>query len=140
MLEEMSSSTGIKDIEGNEVEFSSRESGAAPQRSGEDRKQVHEADPKFIDALGELHNTRRGRVYDTAGTVLLEVPIRELIQKIQDAENADVIVFDGIITQRLIELANKNGVRAIYGIRAGQVSRSFDNMLLYTKEQGTIGR
>jgi len=49
-----------------------------------------------------------------------------------------VIVFDGIITQRLVELASKQGVKSIYGVRSGQLSRLFDNMLLYTKEQGKL--
>ena len=93
---------------------------------------------RYIDSLTELHNTLRGRLYGSDGSVVSEVPIRELIQTIQDSDSIDVIVFDGIITQRLIELANKKGVRAIYGIRSGQVSRMFDKMLLYTKEQGSL--
>lgn len=97
-----------------------------------------EAEQKYTDSLAELHNTLRGRLYNAKGEIISEVPIRELIQTIQDSDQIDVVVFDGIITQRLIELANKRGVRAIYGIRAGQVSRMFDDMLLYTKEQGKL--
>lgn len=97
-----------------------------------------EPEQKYTDSLGELHNTLRGRLYDAKGNLISEVPIRELIQTIQDSDQIGVVVFDGIITQRLIELANKRGVRAVYGIRAGQVSRMFDDMLLYTKEQGKL--
>jgi hypothetical protein len=60
--------------------------------------------------------------------------------KMQDIGRADIVVFDGIITQRLIELANKIGVRAIYGSRASQITRPFEGMLLFTKEQGVVGR
>ena len=94
---------------------------------------------RYVESLTELHNTLRGRLYDHSGNMIVEVPIRELIQAIQDASDIQVVVFDGIITQRLIELANKRRVSAIYGIRAGQVSRMFDSMLLYTKEQGKLG-
>lgn len=97
-----------------------------------------EPEQKYMDSLAELHNTLRGRLYDNDGKVLSEVPIRELIQAVQDTDNIRAIVFDGIITQRLIELANKKRVKSIYGIRAGQVSRMFEDMLLYTKEQGKL--
>ena len=95
-------------------------------------------DPKLITALDELHNTLRGRLYDMNGAMISEVPIRELIQTVQDGTGISAIAFDGIITQRLVELANKQGIKSVYGVRAGQLSRTFDNMLLYTKEQGRL--
>jgi DNA primase len=97
-----------------------------------------EPDQRYIDSLTELHNTLRGRLYDHNGAMMSEVPIRELIQAVQDANGVNVVVFDGIITQRLIELANRRGIGAVYGTRAGQISRMFEKMLLYTKEQGKL--
>ncbi|MDE1832883.1 MAG: DNA primase [Candidatus Micrarchaeota archaeon] len=132
-------SLGIKDMEGREDSeldiptLGSSKPPAAPQGAP-----GIEAEQKYIDALSELHNSLRGRIYDSAGNVISEVPIRELIQTIQDGTGISVIVFDGIITQRLIELANKQGIRSVYGIRAGQISKRFDNMLLFTKELGKI--
>ena len=99
---------------------------------------VPATDPKFTASLEELHNTLRGRLYDTSGKMVSEVPIRELIQTVQDTQNLEVIVFDGIITQRLVELANKQGIKSVYGVRAGQLSRLLGGMLLYTKEQGKL--
>ncbi len=98
----------------------------------------NEAQKRYIDALAELHNTLRGRLYDSSGNLLKEIPIRELIQSVQDSSTVQTIVFDGIITQRLVELASKVGVKAIYGIRAGQLMHQYDNMVLYTNEQGTL--
>lgn len=125
---------GIKDMNSPDPQgldaISKMEMGAASVAGG---------DQRYIDSLTELHNTLRGRLYDQSGRMISEVPIRELIQAIQDANDIKVVVFDGIITQRLIELSNKRGVSAIYGIRAGQVSRVFESMLLYTKEQGKLG-
>ena len=125
---------GIKDIRSNAPEGVDTIPMIKHTGSGE----AVEPEQKYMDALGELHNTLRGRLYDNSGAVMAEMPIRELIETIQDASQIDVVVFDGIITQRLIELAKKKGVKAIYGIRAGQVSRVFEGMLLYTKEQGRL--
>ncbi|MEM3476813.1 MAG: DNA primase DnaG [Candidatus Micrarchaeaceae archaeon] len=89
----------------------------------------------FLASLEELHNTLRGRLYDSDGKLLSEVPIRELMQVIQDAKHVSVIVFDGIITQRLIELAFSKGVKQIYGIRSSQISKSHPNLYIYTSEK-----
>ncbi len=94
--------------------------------------------PNYVAALEEPHNTLRGRLYNQNGEVIAEVPIRELIQSIQDTRGVHAVVFDGIITQRLVELANRSGIRELYGIRASQVTRTYDTMILYTKEHGRV--
>ncbi len=70
--------------------------------------------------------------------MLNEVPIRELMQAIQDAKHVSAIVFDGIITQRLIELAYSKGVKQIYGIRSSQIIKLHPNLNIYTSEQSQI--
>jgi 5S rRNA maturation endonuclease (ribonuclease M5) len=90
----------------------------------------------LIKSLNELRNTLRGRIYSPEGAVLNEVPIRELIQTMQDMHGVGSIVFDGIITQRLIDLAHAQGVREVYGVRASQITRRYPELMLYTAEHG----
>ena len=93
----------------------------------------------YIDALGELHNTLRGRLYRGDGTIIEEMPIRELVQALQNAKDAYAVVFDGIITQRLVDLAYKSGVKEVYGIRSSYISRAYPDIGMYTTENGVIG-
>lgn len=122
---------GIKHINGGEEQHGALESIETISKEPSTQQ-------KYIDALEELHNTLRGRLYDEEGNLINEVPIRELIQLIQDSSNAKTVVFDGIITQRLLELAGKKGIKAIYGIRAGQITRPLEGIILYAKEQGRL--
>ncbi len=92
---------------------------------------------KFIAELSQLHNSLRGRLYDKNNNLISEIPIRQLLQTIQDTRNVNAIVFDGIITQRLIEFASKYNIKQIYGIRA-QISKKYNNVLLYTSEAGLL--
>ncbi len=87
--------------------------------------------------LDELAGTLRSRIYDPAGNVVKEVPIRELLVEVQDSNGAYAIVLDGVITQRLVELALQKGIKVIYGNRANQL-RKEKEIILYTKEQGVI--
>jgi DNA primase len=89
-------------------------------------------------SLTELSDTLRSRLVANDGSVIKEIPIRELISTIQDTDNVYGIVLDGIITQRLIELAMQKNIKAIYGIRANPIPKKHSELILYTKEQGKI--
>ncbi len=88
--------------------------------------------------LDELSGTLRSRLYDTSGNIMKEIPIRELLQAVQNTSNCFAIVLDGVITQRLVDLGLSKGVKAIYGIRANQMQRKNPEIVLYTKEGGRI--
>jgi DNA primase len=88
--------------------------------------------------LDELSGTLRSRLYDNSGNVQKEVPIRELLSEIDYAKGTYAIVLDGVITQRLVELALQKNIKAIYGVRANPLTRKFHDIVLYTKEQGKL--
>ena len=93
---------------------------------------------QLATGLNELSGTLRSRLYAANGTVIKEVPIRELLSTLQDAKAAYAVVLDGVITQRLLELALERGIKAIYGLRANPMPRRHPELILYTKEQGKI--
>ena len=88
--------------------------------------------------LTELSGTLRSRLYAPDGNVIKEIPIRELLSTLQDARSTYAVVLDGVITQRLVELALDKGIKAIYGIKANPMPRRHPELILYTKEQGKI--
>ncbi len=88
--------------------------------------------------LDELSGTLRSRLYDGAGNIVKEIPIRELLSEIDYSSGIYAVVLDGVITQRLVELALQKNVKAIYGVKANPLTRKFHDILLYTKEQGKI--
>jgi DNA primase len=140
-LQEEETGLGIKSISGDEEDTSPM--GGIPSLMPQRPRPVapggiaeYAGSQIYVSALNELHNTLRGRLYDDNGVIIAEVPIRELIQAIQDTKNVRSIVFDGIITQRLIELAHSFGVKEIYGIKASQITKTYDEMYLFTKEHG----
>ncbi|MCL4379071.1 MAG: DNA primase DnaG [Candidatus Marsarchaeota archaeon] len=129
------SSLGIKDISG-EGEPEGIESIAQIEGMEAQRTQAGAPNQTLVKALNELKNTLRGRVYSNEGVVLSEVPIRELIQSVQDMKNVGAVVFDGIITQRLVDLAHERSIKEVYGLRASQITRRYPDLMLYTAEHG----
>ncbi|HEW93542.1 DNA primase [Candidatus Geothermarchaeota archaeon] len=58
------------------------------------------------------------------GKIKDKVPISELISYLERSEEElDTIVLDGIITQRLIDLCSKKGIKTIVGLRKGSIVR-----------------
>ena len=52
-----------------------------------------------------------------------EVPIREIMSSLSDAKEVYAVVLDGIVTQRLIDLAEQKQAKFLVGIRTGNVTR-----------------
>ncbi|MDE1827999.1 MAG: DNA primase [Candidatus Micrarchaeota archaeon] len=89
--------------------------------------------------LEELNGTLRSRAYAPDGTMIKELPIRELITYLQDAnDNIYGVVLDGVITQRLVELALLKNVRAIYGLKANPMPKKHPELIIYTREGGKL--
>lgn len=105
------------------------------EEQGKENKNTINQD--LVNTLKDLQNSLRGRLYDRNFKMIQEIPIRQLIQALQDTKNIHAIAFDGIITQRLVELANKYNVRQLYGLRA-QITKKYNNILIYTSENGVI--
>lgn len=59
-------------------------------------------------------------------------PISELVQKMESASGAHFLVFDGIVTQRLVDSAAKVGVKGIIGHRTGEFRSVPDDVRIGT--------
>jgi len=89
-------------------------------------KAPEEADEPVVVKTKELYASLNG----TLEAVLLDqslqeigrVPISELVQKMEATSGAEYLIFDGIVTQRLVESAAKVGVKGIIGHRTGELS------------------
>ena len=93
---------------------------------------------EFSNSLNELTGTLRSRIYSPSGDLIKEVPIRELLNELQNTPNVYGIVLDGVVTQRLGEIALQQGIKAIYGVRANPMPKLPSELIIYTKEQGKL--
>ena len=85
-----------------------------------------EADEPVVVKTRELYPNLNG----TLEAILLDhgfqeigrFPISELVQKMEATSGAEYLIFDGIVTQRLVETAARMGVKGIIGHRTGELS------------------
>jgi DNA primase len=60
------------------------------------------------------------------------IPISELRDKILSTENVTTVIFDGIITQRLLDIASSRGVENIVGARQHDITKIPLHLKIYT--------
>lgn len=90
---------------------------------------------ELLAELGELSNTLKARLYGTEGGLVREVPVRDVIKSIDETRGVETIVFDGIITQRLVDIAAGKGVKTIIGVKLGNVGKKPENLEIITKSK-----
>ena len=62
------------------------------------------------------------------------IPVKDLARTIPNVNEASVIIFDGLITQRLVEIANDKGIKEIYATKIGNIPKKPANLKMWTRE------
>ena len=91
-------------------------------------------DQKFLlSELDELNNSLKARFYDKTQTMIAEMKVRDVIKSLETTKDTTTIVFDGIITQRLVDLAANKGVKMVAGVKIGNVNKKPEGIEIVTK-------
>ena len=103
-----------------------------PKRAPARKKQRLITTPQpIIAAASKLKGTLEAVLLDEKYEAITQMPVSDLCSKLQETEGVHTIVFDGVITQRLVDISGDKGVKRILGDRiSGVVKRPVDIQLL----------
>ncbi len=89
---------------------------------------------KILEDMKSLYGTLEAILYDSQWNQIERVPVRELVNKLEEKGKGDVyaVVFDGIITQRLIDKAADKNVKLLVGARIGKITNKPVDLLVLT--------
>ncbi len=85
-----------------------------------------------FDAARDLKGTLEAVVFDESGTELSKMPVSELAEKIPGMEKAHLILFDGVVTQRLLDIAASRNIRYVIGDRISDGAKRPNNVNVMT--------
>jgi DNA primase len=71
----------------------------------------------------ELRGTLEGVLLDQNMGEIAKLPVSELAGKLADYQSVDTIIFDGVVTQRLLDLAEERGIKTVVGDRIAELAR-----------------
>ena len=89
----------------------------------------------FKSHLRELEGTFKARFLDQDRNIVKETPVRDLAKELKDTtENAKSVVFDGVITQRIVDLAKEKDMDYVVGIKIGDVVKMPTSLKVLTPD------
>ncbi|MCB2173243.1 DNA primase [archaeon] len=111
-----------------------------PLEDAKAKPEPEEKAPRFSEEIVNLTNDLRGTLeavlIKTDGKQDGRIPVSELVEKLKDANDVKLVIFDGIVTGRLIDTAREKNIDTIIGERVaegvriprGVEVRSFKNL------------
>ena len=90
---------------------------------------------QYRDMLLDLSGTHNANVLGENSTVLRQVAVKVLVNSLkEDSQGVVAIVFDGVISQRILDVSSANGIRTIIGTRKGNITKMPADITIWTKE------
>lgn len=111
------------------------------EQTRETRLDVKEQEKESISEILKVHKDSVNgkliaRILDRSMNVVKEVPVRDLVKVLKTNNlRGSAIVFDGVITQRLIDLAAKMEIDYIVGVKLGNVVKVPTSVRIITFNQ-----
>jgi len=139
MQEELKTLNSKNEASGRSVAIEANGNNSSSQQvseSGDNGEKVKAQKP-YLKILDEASQEKEVRFYDDSWNLVGKLPLSEVIEKFDTVEKKYAkIVTGGIVSQRLLDKAYGNGVREIYGIKQGAITKRPADIKIITKEFG----
>jgi DNA primase len=111
---------------------------AAPSEAPPERrsnKKLSEAQEKYRVLINELATTSKAKLLDSQGNVTKDVTVKELVNTLKsEADPVSAVVFDGIVTQRILDIAVEKEIGTIVGTKMGNITKQPSNVEVWVKD------
>ncbi|EQD71711.1 TOPRIM domain protein [mine drainage metagenome] len=89
---------------------------------------------KYFDLLGGVENTSKALVLGENDEVLVESPVGSMIEALTGLTTpAKALVFDGIVSQRVVDVAQEKGIGTVVASRVGAVGKFPESVRVLTR-------
>ena len=78
-----------------------------------------------------INGTLEAKIFDLQWNEVGRMPVNELVSKVGGTVNAKILVFDGIVTQRLVDASSQVGIQTIVGHRTGEIQNKPEEIAIY---------
>lgn len=104
-------------------------------------KEDEEINSTVKQVFQEINETLDAMVFDKSMKKIVKIPISEIMKKISDVKDGNLLILDGIVTPRLAEAANKSGIKYIIGHRTSNLKKLTPDVRVQTfSDMGLISQ
>jgi len=97
--------------------------------------QIPQLPQAVVEEMKKLSGTLEAVIYDSSWSEVKRVPVRDLVDTLQQLPSAYAVVFDGVCTQRLVDVAANKGVKVMVMSRVGNIAKVPADMAIITIEE-----
>ena len=83
----------------------------------------------------ELRGTLEAAVFDETGKEIAHLPVSELASQLPTIEAPYTLVFDGVITQRILDLADQKKIKYVLGDRLSEIAKKPSDIMVLTMSE-----
>jgi DNA primase len=121
----------VEDLTQKEISKSLRNKVPVEQIGLRERKKE---DQNLKIHANQLSGTMNARLLDSANSVVKEVAIRDLANVMREARDIKSVIFDGVVTQRILDIAEEHGVGCLVGAKLGKIVHTPTSVRVLTNE------
>ncbi len=87
-------------------------------------KRLNPDQQKYKRILTGLAGSFKAQLINSKGVTVKEIAVKELIDSLRSPpQDITAVVFDGVISQRLLDLAVENKIRTVVGVKCGSITK-----------------
>jgi len=88
----------------------------------------------YFELLNGVENASKSLFVGEGDAVVGEAPVKDMIEALANLTTpAKAVVFDGIVSQRLLDVAQEKGITTIVATRLGPVGKMPEKVKVFTK-------
>ena len=88
---------------------------------------------KYRDMLVQLGGSSKARLLDEGDNLVAEVAVRELVETLKNTKQTRAVVFDGIITQRILDIASELNMHSVVCTKMGTNTKQPASLEIWTR-------
>jgi DNA primase len=113
--------TEVEELGKKDVIMALRKKVPANQIKWIDTVKVRDDNKILLSELEAVKGKMHAKLFDKDLKLITEIEVKDLINSLKDV-GPDFVVLDGIITQRLVDIASQSGVSCLVGINKSEIS------------------
>ncbi len=148
-------STGMKKSDNGDMKKKPEKVGAKkkdmpPAKSGKQKAPITKAKPKeepkkpannlsneqndYKKSFNEISGKSKARIIGSKNNLIAEIQIKDLAETLKaQGKDIETVIFDGIITQRILDIATEQKIKVIVATKIGNVSKQPTDLTILTK-------
>ncbi|KZX12133.1 DNA primase DnaG [Methanobrevibacter filiformis] len=127
----------VEDLEKDEVMIALRDKAPTEQlfqsKKAKTKPKIEDKVTVLKKILRDLEGTGNAEIIDDTLNILKEVKVEKLYDELkEDNGESYAVVFDGVVSQRLVDISSKKGIKNLVAFESGEIVKKPQNLRIIT--------